>query len=528
MGGAIAPFLFDDIAALPDWRERLAWPISLGRLRASAEAMCSETIAAASELTDALERQVFVVACGRFVNAAMSLVEAGLVAQVEATHGILPLGGPPEMAYLRGHAGAPHALEDRRRGMGVLDVTPADWPLLRAFARARSWSSPIALPRAVMWPDAVAVSHNSLLITRARRLRPSLGYRPAANFVAAARRDTTAACPENLAELARRMAPRLIARFPELNEPFRARVTAAFVARLEPVLRRIGADILALRAVRRLPKALWRGTGGSYAGRVLSAEVLRRGGYVLGFDHGGDTGISQLPQLTAMIELMVASEFCVGTDTQRRLLEDSGFPAIARPVHAARIIADRGEELFRRASIDGRARSGARRRVVYVGHPFRGLRQFAIVGTPDAVYWDLQSRVAKALAGMAIDLVCKPHPEGALVGRRNPIEDFAPTSYRRFEEHLADTDVFVFDAPTSTTFAEALCTNRPVVLIERGHYPFNPRIEGEMRARVRMVPSRVDERGRIWPDAAALEDAVMAGAATADPGYFRRLLAGKS
>ena len=42
------------------------------------------------------------------------------------------------------------------------------------------------------------------------------------------------------------------------------------------------------------------------------------------------------------------------------------------------------------------------------------------------------------------------------------------------------------------------------------------------------VPSRVDDRGRIWPDATALEDAVMAGAATADPGYFRRLLAGDS
>ena len=54
------------------------------------------------------------------------------------------------------------------------------------------------------------------------------------------------------------------------------------------------------------------------------------------------------------------------------------------------------------------------------------------------------------------------------------------------------------------------------------------KIDLKLTVMSRGVPSRVDERGRIWPDAAALEDAVLAGAATADPGYFRRLLAGDS
>ena len=126
--------------------------------------------------------------------------------------------------------------------------------------------------------------------------------------------------------------------------------------------------------------------------------------------------------------------------------------------------------------------SGYRRRVIYVGHPFRGLRQFAIAQMADALYWDFQIRIVEELQKLDVDLLCKPHPEGQFFGKRNPVESLASTSYKPFEQHLDDADVFVFDAPTSTTFGEALCTDRPVVLIDRGHYPFNPALEPMVRA----------------------------------------------
>ena len=246
---------------------------------------------------------------------------------------------------------------------------------------------------------------------------------------------------------------------------------------------------------------------------------------MVGFDHGGVTGVSQLAQLTAVIELMEASAFVVGTPALREALEAGGGPGLAASVNRAVIMSDQGEALFRRACLDTRSTAG-RRRVLYIGHPYKGIRQFAIVGTPDVVYWDLQSRIAAAIAQWNVELLCKPHPEGAFVGARNPIADIAPTSMRRFEEHLDSTDVFVFDAPTSTTFAEALCTNRPVVLIERGHYPLNSSVEPAIRRRVRTVPSSTDGNGRIWPDLSALEDAVCGGPEEVDPSEMRVLFAG--
>jgi hypothetical protein len=522
---AYAPFQCADIGIGDDWRERLVWPIAMSHLRATAEQVCESTLDFVAGINDATERQVAIVAAGRIVNAMMSLAEAGHVAQAHRDGRLRAAGGPPEMAFLLGQAGEPLAMADARRGQGTRDVTRASWPILRTFARTLSWAGLARLPAAVLAPEASALSHNSLLITRARRIRARLRYMPAANVLARARMGALESDPDRFTGLIEAVAPKLIALFSDLDADMRGRVERAFVQRMRPVLAQAGADVLALRSTD-LPHCIWRGTGGSYATRVITSEVRRRGGEVIGFDHGGVTGISQLAQLTAIVELMESSAFVVGTPGLKHAVEAGPAVRLASTINTSTILADEGEALFRRACINTKPMPGRKRKVLYVGHPYRGLRQFAIVGTPDAFYWDLQSRIATTIAAWDVDLLCKPHPEGAFVGARNPIMNIAPTSMKRFEEHLAETDVFVFDAPTSTTFAEALCTNRPVVLIERGHYPLNPAVEQAIRARVRTVPSITDERGRIWPDMGALEEAVRGGADLADPVDMRRLFAG--
>jgi hypothetical protein len=153
------------------------------------------------------------------------------------------------------------------------------------------------------------------------------------------------------------------------------------------------------------------------------------------------------------------------------------------------------------------------------------LRQFPLASLPDVVYWDFQMHLVEELKALDIDLLCKPHPEGHFVGKRNPIEALAPTSYRRFEEHLDDADLFLFDAPTSTTFVEAMCTRRPVVLIDR-FYAINPAVRPAIEARCRIVPARADAQNRLRIDPAALAAAILGAPREADPSYFRRLTVG--
>ncbi len=525
--GLVAPFLWDDIPNVPDWRDRIVWPVSAAYSRAMGEAVCREVIDRTAAIGDEFDQQIAKVAAGRFVNEFVSLTEAAFIAQSEARSGIQALGGPPELDAMRDGGAPASVLSSTHRGKGIMDVTPSNHALLRSVARTTSWTPFPMLPSALVIPHKIAVSHNMLLRRYARLKRVSARYWPAANMLANARaRGQGFADNDSGRALIGAMGAALLPHAETLAEPWRSRVLSLFEARLKPAIARVGADVLALRETRRLPENLWCGTGAAYAARVIASEVRRRGGTVTSFDHGGATGISQLLQLTTISELMISTHFCVGTKSWADIVSSSEAVTLAAPFGGCKIIHSDGEPTFRQACIDGIART--RRRVVYVGHPYRALRQFAIAGTSDVIYWDLQSRVAAQLNEMPVDLICKPHPEGHFVGGRNPIEKIATTSYRRFEEHLPDTDVFVFDAPTSTTFAEALCTNRPVVLIERGQYPFNPVIDAEVRSRCRIVPSRIDERNRIWPDLKALEEAVSGGSDTSDPSFFRALFAGVS
>jgi hypothetical protein len=276
-----------------------------------------------------------------------------------------------------------------------------------------------------------------------------------------------------------------------------------------------------------LPRRIWSGTNGDYATRLVAAEVRRRGGSVDVFDHGGATGVAQLPASTALIEMCTASRYHLATPEMARLLAATEARAFAHRVNEVELAGERGEPTFRRSIRDNTAPSGTRKRVIYVGHPYRGLRQVPLAALPDVVYWDFQIHLVEALKRLDIDLLCKPHPEGYFVGKRNPIEDLAPTSYRRFEEHLDDADLFLFDAPTSTTFVEALCTRRPVVLIDR-FYEINPAVRPRLEERCRIVKAFADGRNRVRVDPADLAAAILTAPREADPRYFRGLVVGTS
>ena len=520
----IAPFLWDDIANLSNWRDRIAWPISEVFSRFLGEATCREVLSSIQGLDDEFQQQVAKVAAGSFINGFVSLAEAAYVAQGEVQQGIKPLGGPPELAAIRDTAATVKVLQNRHHGKGIFDVRRSNYPLARSFARTASWSSSFMLPIMMLSPDTVVISHNLLLRQYARLSGNRARYWPAPNILVKARSYSPAKANSEIStNLTSHISDVLIPLAEGLSEPWLSRLCSLFEARLIPTVNRICDDLLAIRNISNLPLNIWTGSGSQYVARIIASEVMRRGGSVTGFDHGGVTAISQAQPLTAVGELMIADRFCVGTARWADLLKRSEALALVSPFDSCKVIHSNGEPTFRNACVNNVVRS--RRRVLYVGHPYRALRQFAISGTPDVLYWDFQSRVAQYLSELSIDLTCKPHPEGHFVGQKNPIETIAPTSYLPFEDHLKDTDVFVFDAPTSTTFAEALCTNCPVVLLERGHYPFNPEIDNEIKNRCRIVPCQVDERNRIWPNLQILEDSICGDPATADPSFFRHLLA---
>lgn len=513
-----AAFTWDDIPSRSDWRENLCWPIVQSEIAAVGAQVPQVLIAASARLADPFERQLAVVAFGLFANGFMALLEAAWACQGAAEQGLELRGGPAEMRLLA-EGRSDFAVEEYR---GPFNVKPVPKARLRAVARTASWTPPLRMPRALIRPEAIAISYNSLLQQAAKDR--AIGFRHAADIVARLRRTKTEHSPGGFDHISEQILDALLPLVPQLRQPYRDRLKRVFVARIGNALSRVASDLELIRKAR-LPQSVWSGTNGAYATRLLTSEVMRRGGHVESFDHGGVTGISQLVGSTAVIELCTTRRFHVATPAWADLLKSTEALSIVGPINAPHIVGDTGEPTFKAAFRDNTARKGQRLRVIYIGHPYRGRRQFPLVSLPDLLYWDFQDHIVEILNSLNIEFLCKPHPEGYFKGRKNPIAAIAPTSFRRFEEHLDDADVFLFDAPTSTTFMEALCTRRRVILIDRG-YPLNGAIRPAIARRCDIVRTFADTHNRIRVDMEELEAALLAGKADPDPEYFRGLTAG--
>ena len=513
----LATFIYDDTVNISDWRERLHWPIAHVDIADIGHRVPAAVIAAAASFSDSFERQVATVAGPLFGGGFMSLLEAAWVSQEAERLDLEIVGGPPEIALLA--QGREGFTVQEYRGFRVKPVPNAR---LRGMVRTAMWTAVHRLPRALLAPEAVAVTYNSLLVQATKG--HAVGFHHAPNIVAQSRSSRSSEENMNVLTIADKVLDRLLPLAPVLDSIHRGRLRRAFNARIKTALTRVVGDIAALRECK-LPKEIWSGTNGFYATRVIASEVRRRGGRVEAFDHGGVTGLTQLVGSTAMIELCTSSRFHLATPEWADLLAGTDAISIAAPLNSVTLAGGRGEPTFRQAFRDGTERKGTRPRVIVIGHPHKGLRQFPIVAISDATYWDFQIELVNQLKRMDVDFLCKPHPEGEFRGRRNPLEELAPTSYSRFEEHLDDADVFLFDAPTSTTFLESLCTRRRVVLIDR-LYGFNPVVEPRIRERCRIVKGHFDARNRFRVDFDELEEAICGTGSEPDPSYFRRLTAG--
>jgi L-amino acid N-acyltransferase YncA len=518
------PFTYSDLQCLDNWRDRLVWPVDTAELRYQGEQAIRTVLKILKDTPNEQSRQILTVASPRIINRFQSLSEAALVAQAAAESGMEIFGGPPEIRMLNGTEDRGERTQDHDPQKGIEAITAPNKTTIRAILRTKSYTPWRQFPAALMRRDGLAISHNRLMLSEMRRSGKAIKFQHSATILSKIRASNSWS-RSSATELAKPVIANLMALLQGLNEPFRSRLESLLRSELSSAMELIGSDINAIRSFRDLPSRLWCGTNGAYGTRLISSEVRRRGGEVDGFDHGGVTGISQLPELTALTELMMVDRFTVGSPLWKNAVDNSGALDLLTGLNNPKIEAGDGEPTFIDACGETSTSTSQSPCVLYVGHPFRGLRQFAISAVPDSIYWEFQERLIRTLQRLPIDLICKPHPEGFFKGGRTPIDKLATTSYRPFEEHLNDADIFLFDAPTSTTFMEAMCTYKRVVLLDRGHYPFSPIIAPQIESRCSIISLEYDERGRMLVDDRELENALCSNSASPDPTYFRRLVA---
>jgi hypothetical protein len=501
-----------------DWRRNVAWPVDLGQACRLGSEQMRAALQWARQRDDALLRDASLLALPVILSYARAIVLAALAAERAARAGARLAGAAPEFAYLQEGEGRPPA-----RSEAILAPEPVRLPLLRRLARMRTWTALPRLPRALLRPDAVAVSHNPLLCAVAASEGKAVGFQHAETTLGAAR--VRAGAPPHRPEQASALA-HVIVGDDVLAEPYRRRAFELVEATARVHLERALADMAALRAAP-LPDEIWSGSGGLYAPRALGLEVLRRGGHVRRFDHGTPREFVATAEVTALIELAVSSEFVLVTPEVATICRNQIDNSLLDPSRPVAIRGARGDPVFSRVPARRPARqAGERPRVVYAPTQLLGFRQLLPALPPDVVYLDWQMRVAEALRDLNVNFVCQAHPEGLFKGKPHPLAEVATTLRGNFDTQLSSADVFVFDCPTTTALWEAACTDARIVFLDIGSGRMTATIAELFAKRARVISIAYDDANRPVLDVAALREAVLADGPTPDPMPLRRLLAG--
>lgn len=488
-------------AALTDdgWRDGFAWPMAPETARDLDLRPRERFLQTIEAHSDPLIRDILLHAAPHLWMNGLGLLEQALL--IEAADRLnRPLrGGPPEAYRLRGLP-LPAELDHTES----IDLVPTRIPnaLARRVRRTLSWTPPHRLPRALLAPEAVAVTHNSLLVAEAGRDGRAIGFRHADNYldgwtetrVPGAVRDALVDALPDLARLyteGTTVDPGLFA------EEFSRMMTGA--------LDRSARSMLCLRSKRKMPGAVLSGTGGFFPSRAIKIETRRRGGIAWGYDHGGTAGFVEEPFASALLELSVSDRFTLPTTgLADAVRECSGpFPAL---FGGCEIAGGDGDPGFASRTVSPKPHQpSARPKTLFVTGPFVGPRQRAQPRIHDVVKFDWHLRCAETMNAMPIDLLCQPHPEGVLKGRPHPITRIAPASGMRFEDVAAWADVIVTDMVFSTTLWKAACLPVPIVLLDLDMGGFNATMRPLLEQRFRRLKIRYDADNRPTLDGDALE-----------------------
>lgn len=396
----------------------------------------------------------------------------------------------------------------------------------RRLFRIASWTkSPLRLARAMIVPDHVAISHNGLMRDVAASSGDAISFQHAEHiFLSGRALAPSDGYEERVNDIVERYESVIARSYPAAG-PMLNRMLALYRQSAPAIAQRAARDLDGLSRLKNLPCSLWVGSAGPYAVRAIAIEVRRRGGKTAGFDHGGSLSMMQDPFQIALRELSVNDRYVLPTAGCVRAVTQTSAVEASRPFGNVQLVAGPGDPTFRIPQRQERNRSRRKPRLYYMVTIFRGLRQYAPPLLPDPVYLDWQYRLVEAVKQMGVDLICKPHPEGILRGKRHPLEDVTQVEYRNFEEIMDDADAFLYDYTQSTTFWEAVCTDRPITLIDFSITQFNAMVTPLVERRCRIIKARWDDRNLPSVDSKELADAIMSKQAI-DPSEFRNLLVG--
>lgn len=499
---------------MPDWRAHLAWPLSQQARTEISLRLFSKLFDWLIATPEGRLKNAVSLASVRFLGVHARLLIAAAEQQSANALGLAFTGLTPNPPG--GVATGPTGQTSnfvRQQARTARDFAAS----LRSSSR---WTSLSRLPLAMLKPDTIVLSQNSLLRSEIAATDSRFRHIDAAVIL----RQAPAARADEFPELktfARQWANDL-ADDAALEGAEKDRLSAQLYATILSALQQADSDLARLAGLPKLPNRVWAATGGRYPTRAVSIACQQRGGEVVRFAHGGAPVFDGYPQILSYVDFMPCTTFVAPTEGAADIVR-TRLPAAVTA--RSQVVGGSGDPLFATPRHTRKA-PASRPIVVYCPTIFVGsICHFPPV-LPDPVYLDWQLRLVETLSTMPIDLKGRPHPENIMLSGRQPLDTQLETIGGSFADVVEQADALVFDWPLSTSFWEALCSDCRVILLNVCNTAFNPAVMSLIRERCTIVETGIDDRNRPSVERDTLADALQFSEAVPDPSPIRALLAG--
>ncbi len=245
---------------------------------------------------------------------------------------------------------------------------------------------------------------------------------------------------------------------------------------------------------------------------------------VVGFEHGNTFG-SLLSRYFAPSELAHCDEYIVASsksvpnfkEAQRmaRLPYGTETRISSMDTDYYRTLAERSKPLPVSEKIS---------RVMLIGFPMNQTRYMDFPGHFSLFHLDLEIRLLGFLRKRGFKAIYKAHPD-RLREIKGVFERFSDEiRAEAFEEVHHTCDAYLFAHTETSTFGIAVCTNKPIIVIEIEGKPWKGSAYELVSKRCRMVPAWINNTCRILFDEQALERALNGSIVEPNMEYFENMM----
>ena len=250
------------------------------------------------------------------------------------------------------------------------------------------------------------------------------------------------------------------------------------------------------------------GTGSGYSARLLSYQFLNNDLRVIRTTHGGEQPIvSDMRIFTT--EFPFASKYVnYGYKAAQTLQKIINEKSESNHDHYTKSVQAAGSDQHTGIQNRSKTKKSINNVTVITGSFYGMYRVIPHRTLHDIVYMEWHRRLLKMTRSCGYTVISKRHPKGFMT-EVPAFSDIAHlellnTSMENIEQQ---TDAYVIDV-ASSAFMEAICTVKPVVLIDMPMVHIKPDALSQMRKSVSIIPASFDENNLVTIDRKLLREAL--------------------